>query len=51
MQILTVGAMAVGAATGAFALDEGAGEHLTEGTEAADESATQFEIGIAGHLF
>ncbi len=51
MQILTIGAMAVGAATGAFALDEGAGEHLAEGTEAADESATQFEIGVAGHLF
>ena len=49
MQILAVGTVAVGATTGALALDEGAGEHLAERTEAADEPATQFEVGVSGH--
>jgi hypothetical protein len=51
MQIPAVGTAAVGAATGALALDEGTWEHLTESTEAADEPATQFEVGVAGHFF
>src|SRR6266568_6470606 len=50
MQILAVGTMAVGATAGALALDERAWKHLAKGTEAADEFATQFEIGVARHL-
>lgn len=34
----------------AMALNEGAGEHLAESTEATDEPATQFELRVAGHL-
>jgi len=51
MEINTIGTAAVGAATGAFALDEGTWEHLAEGAEATDESATQFEIRVGWHLF
>ncbi|MBZ5620965.1 MAG: hypothetical protein LAQ69_19890 [Acidobacteriia bacterium] len=50
MQILPVGTVAIGATAGTFALDEGAGEHLAERTEAANESATQFEVGVACHF-
>ena len=49
MQVLAVGAMAVGPAAGAFAFDKGAGEHIAEGTEAADEAAAGLEVGVAGH--
>src|SRR2546425_3432684 len=46
MQVLAVGAMTVGVAAGAFALDKGAGQHFAERTKAADESAAQFQVGI-----
>src|SRR5260370_818632 len=36
VKILAVGAAAVGAAAGAFAFDEGTGQHFAERTEAAD---------------
>jgi hypothetical protein len=49
MQILPVGTTAVGAPTGSLAHDEGTGQHLTQGTEAADEFAAQFEVGFAWH--
>jgi hypothetical protein len=50
MKLFAVGAAAGGFATGAGALDEGAGEHLAERAEAADESATQVEFGIGGQI-
>jgi hypothetical protein len=50
MEVLAVGAMAVGAAATAFAFDEGAGQHFAEGAEAADEPAAGFEFRIAGHF-
>jgi hypothetical protein len=50
MEVLAVGAMAVGASAPAFAFDEGAGEHIAEGAEAANEPAAGFEIGVAGHF-
>jgi hypothetical protein len=49
MQVLAVGAMTVGATTSALAFDKRAGEHLAECPEAADESTTGLEIGMAGH--
>jgi hypothetical protein len=49
MQVLAVGAMAVGAATSAFAFDEGARKHLAKSAEAADEPAAEFELRLAGH--
>src|ERR1017187_6336434 len=50
MQILAVGAMAVGPTTGALALDERAREHVAEGTEAANEPAAGSEIGFVRHF-
>jgi hypothetical protein len=50
MKLDAVGAAAGGLAAGAGAHDEGAGEHLAEGAEAADESAAQVEFGIGGHI-
>jgi hypothetical protein len=50
MEVLAVGAMAVGPATGALALDERTREHFAEGAEAANEPAAGFEIGFAGHF-
>src|SRR5438067_5494373 len=46
MQVLAVGAMTVGVAAGAFALDKGAWQHFAERTKAADESAAQFQVRI-----
>ena len=51
MQVLAIGAMAGGPPTGASAFDEGAGEHVAQGTQATDEPAAQFEVGIAGHRY
>ena len=48
VKVLAVGAMAVGPAAGAFAFDKRAGQHFAERTEAADEFAAQFQVGIAG---
>jgi len=47
MQILAVGATAVGATTSPLALDEGAGEHFAERREAADESCPRNKIRAA----
>ena len=49
MQVLAVGAMAVGAVARAFAFDKGARQHLAERTKAADEPAASFKIRVAGH--
>jgi hypothetical protein len=48
VQAFAVGAMAVGAATGAGAFDKRAGQHFAESTEAADEFAAQFQVGFGG---
>ena len=50
VQVLAIGAMTVGPATSALAFDKGAGEHLAEGPEAADEASTSLEIGVVGHV-
>src|SRR5208337_2430880 len=50
MQTLPVGAMAVGPAASAFALDEGAGKHFAEGAEAAHEAAAGLEAGVDEHF-
>jgi hypothetical protein len=50
MQILAVGAMAVGPSTSALTLEERAGQHLAEHAEAADEPAAGFELRVAGHV-
>src|SRR5664279_1651923 len=42
--------MAVGPAAGAFAFNKRAGQHFAERTEAANEPATQFQVGFAGRL-
>ena len=47
VKALAVGATTVGAAAGAIAFDKRAGEHFAERTEAADEFAAQFQVGIA----
>src|ERR1035437_2724395 len=51
MQVLAVGAMAIGPATRTFAFDKGAREHLAERTEAADEPAARFQLRVAGHFY
>ena len=43
-------ATAVGPAAGALAFDKGAGQHFAERTEAADEFAAQFQVGVGGSL-
>jgi hypothetical protein len=50
MQVLAVGTTTVRAATSSLAFDEGAGEHFAERCEAADESSSNSEIRVAGHL-
>ena len=50
VKALSVSAMAVGPATGAFAFDKRAGQHFAERAEAADEFAAQFQVGFAGHF-
>ena len=50
MKELSVGAATSGTAAGAFALDERAGKHFAERTEASDEIAAEFKIGIAGRF-
>src|SRR5260370_33010963 len=40
--------MAGGPATGPFAFNKRAGEHFAEQTEAADEFAAQFQVGLTG---
>src|SRR6266481_8540760 len=42
--------MAVGPTAGAFAFDKRAGQHFAERTEAADEFAAQFQVGLAGRF-
>src|ERR1035437_6059184 len=42
--------MAVGPAAGAFAFNKRAGQHFAERTQAANEPATQFQVGFAGRL-
>jgi hypothetical protein len=37
-----------GLATGPLAFDKRAGQHFAEQTEAADEFAAQFQVGIVG---
>ena len=49
MQILAIGATAMGSAAASLAVDQGAGQHVAKRAEAADESAAAFEAGIAGH--
>lgn len=51
MQVLALGAMAVGPAAGALALDKGAGEHLAESAEAANEASAGWEVGVAWHFY
>jgi len=47
IQVLAVGAMTAGPPTRALTFDEGSREHVAEGSEAADQASTDFEIGIA----
>jgi hypothetical protein len=42
MEVLAVGAMAVGPAASAFALDKGARKHFAEGAEAGESAANQW---------
>jgi hypothetical protein len=51
VQALAVGTVAVGPAAGAFAFDEGTGEHFAEGAEAAYEASAGLEVGVAWHLY
>ncbi len=48
VEALPIGAAAVGLTALALALDEGAGEHVTERPQAANESPTTLEVGIRG---
>ena len=48
VQVFAVGAMAVGPAASASALDKRAREHLAKRAEAADEASTGLEIRVAG---
>jgi hypothetical protein len=50
MKVLAVGATAVGLAARTLAFGKGAGQHFAERTEAADEFAAQFEVGIGGRV-
>jgi hypothetical protein len=43
--------MTVGPAAGTFAFDKRAGQHFAERTEAADEFAAQFQVGLAGRFY
>src|SRR5208282_2929142 len=43
------GAVALGLAAGAPALDERAGEHLAQSAETADETTAQLQLRVAGH--
>src|SRR5437660_10174759 len=50
MKVLAVGAMTVGLSTSSFAIDKGAGQHLTERTETANEFAAELQVGIGGRF-
>jgi hypothetical protein len=47
VKVLAVGAMAVGPTAGALAFDKRAGQHFAERTKTPDESASQFQVGVA----
>jgi len=49
MQLLAVGAAALGIATGTLALDERTREHFAQQTKTADEATAQLHFRIAGH--
>jgi hypothetical protein len=49
VQVLPVGAVALGLATGAPALDERTGKHLAQSAQTADETTAQLQFRIAGH--
>src|SRR6266446_9762518 len=51
VKVVAVGAVAVGAAAGAFAFDKGAGQHFAERTETANESAAEFQVGVGGRFY
>jgi hypothetical protein len=48
VQAFAGGAITGGPATGPLAFDKRAGQHFAEQTEAADEFAAQFQVGIVG---
>src|SRR6059036_2043052 len=50
MELLAVGASAVGLAALAAAFDERAGKHLAPRAQSANQPAAQGEIGVVGHL-
>src|SRR3989454_1615007 len=50
MELLAVGASAVGLAAFAAAFDERAGKHLAQRAQSANQPATQGEIGVVGYL-
>jgi hypothetical protein len=49
VQVLPVGAVALGLATGAPALDKRTGKHLAPSAQTADETTAQLQFRIAGH--
>src|SRR2546428_13815116 len=50
MELLAVGASAVGLAAVAAAFNEGAGKHLAPRAQSTNQPAAQGEIGVVGHL-
>jgi hypothetical protein len=50
VEALAVGTMTSRAAASAFAFYKRAGQHLAQSAETADESAAQFQVGVAGRL-
>jgi len=50
MQVFAVGAMAIRPAADALPFDEGTGEHVAEGAEAADEPTAGFELRVGWHF-
>ena len=50
MQLLAVGTTAGGFAALAVAFDEGAGQHLAQGGEAADEAPAAGQIRVKGRV-
>ena len=51
VQLFAIGATTIGFSAFAVAFDKGAGQHLPQGSQTADEPAAQIELEIAWHVY